>query len=1069
MPGPLETGLEQVVAALGKYYGAVSRDDFVSMLIRSGSSGTGALEVPDPTPGLIAARALMDVTEGGYTAPELVRALSDLVGGGSSENDIPGLVRICYEPSEISESDDRSGVLLREGKTVSYSRPPGGSATQGAVKGGEEPSIAYSIKHISGMSESSSTADGAAVSVNTGASSPGNSGVTFSVAQVFANRLSPASRDMGALTLFMNAIPTIEMSRAVPFIDVVLIQEGAATTTDAAGSTRISSLSLGQFFLGNAPVQEGTVQHTILTARDAIVAAENQRNAEFPRSRTDEDGVERTTASPIATAGMELFTTPQTLVNADEDHYELDEFAASDELQMRRQAPIIDKFRPLMSLKSMSLQVVGTGGMMSYKSGKMSLTVHDRSRLAEVSALVKPSRYGTTHLLIEYGWSHPDAPVHGSLGPVNSDNLYGSLIGALRVREKYQVVNSSFSFDDTGQVDVELSLSMLSNSPMRQVQIGLGLESVTEFDNVRRTTQMIQHLRDRLSATTAQAVFGEGDLLGALTSPQGAVAPLSREAQQQIRRVIQSASRGTQPGLRELGEALADLVGNNGRGGSAETLRNQMKGAIDSSVRSLGQTSDPFFVGETSRTVPSGAPRSPAAIRSSEYVSLGKVLATFVGKPLTASGYFKDVQIIFYNFNSSASYMAGRNIATFPVHIENFKNTLKRELDQIINMPVEGFINFMGTYFVSDPSSEAYGFTGMYGPRTPEDAELRQLSRQYERDDVAALNFQQEVLRGAYGRPSDSDLEFKQPTVSVVLESVPVRSQPDQTILRIHVTDAQSTSHATLQSFLDASSAQSVGLINTRALAVQESLNRVTNPDRSGTESAVNDFKQTLQAAVDQGLLEPFPTRQGSEVRGGEGEGTRERYRLRGGFGALKQFIMKTVPSVRYGEGSSGIISAKVTSMSDPALTTVNMQRQGQNPETPTGAREQGLPLSVAPVECSLETIGCPLWSFGQQLFIDFGTGTTVDSIYGVVGVDHVIGPGEFKSTVKLTPMNSYARYASMVGNLENSLIAISEIQEERATVPQAAPLAPRRRGAPRRGAGATGRTATPGTTETAG
>jgi hypothetical protein len=131
--------------------------------------------------------------------------------------------------------------------------------------------------------------------------------------------------------------------------------------------------------------------------------------------------------------------------------------------------------------------------------------------------------------------------------------------------------------------------------------------------------------------------------------------------------------------------------------------------------------------------------------------------------------------------------------------------------------------------------------------------------------------------------------------------------------------------------------------------------------------------------------------------------------------------------------------------MSDPALTTVNMQRQGQSPETPTGAREQGLPLSVAPVECTLETIGCPLWSFGQQLFIDFGTGTTVDSIYGVVGVDHTIGPGEFKSTVKLTPMNSYARYVSMTGNLENALVAISEIQGERLEVATPASRTPRR------------------------
>ena len=54
------------------------------------------------------------------------------------------------------------------------------------------------------------------------------------------------------------------------------------------------------------------------------------------------------------------------------------------------------------------------------------------------------------------------------------------------------------------------------------------------------------------------------------------------------------------------------------------------------------------------------------------------------------------------------------------------------------------------------------------------------------------------------------------------------------------------------------------------------------------------------------------------------------------------------------------------------------------------------------------------------------GTGTTIDSIYGVTGVDHTIEPGNFKTTVKLTPMNSYARYTSLVTNLENALVAIN-------------------------------------------
>jgi hypothetical protein len=76
-------------------------------------------------------------------------------------------------------------------------------------------------------------------------------------------------------------------------------------------------------------------------------------------------------------------------------------------------------------------------------------------------------------------------------------------------------------------------------------------------------------------------------------------------------------------------------------------------------------------------------------------------------------------------------------------------------------------------------------------------------------------------------------------------------------------------------------------------------------------------------------------------------------------------------------------------------------------------------------VECSLETIGCPLWNFGQQIFIDFGTGTTVDCIYGVTGVEHNIASGEFKTTVKLTPLNSYARYQSMFDQIEAAFTTI--------------------------------------------
>lgn len=1042
----LETGLDAIVTRLGRHYGAISRSDFVSLLFRSGTAGGSAtgFDIPDPTPGRLAAQAIMSTTEGGLTTPALIASLDQLAAGRSSDsgaaasNDIPGLIKICYEPELVDPSQDRSKIILRADSRPQYSRATSDNQ-QGAIKSGESPNDAFSIKNIAGF-RATSTEGGASVTVNSAGAAPGSTDVTFSVVQVFSNRLSTASRDMGALTLFMNAIPTIEISRAVPFIDVVLIQEGGSTTQDAAGQSRISSLSLGQFFMGNAPVTAGTVEHSILTAVDEVIAGENRRDPEFTRTVTDPDGTERSVVSPIATAGMELFTAPQTLVNADEDHYELDAFTANQELQTRRQSAVIDKFRPLMTLSSLNFTVAGAGGMMSYKSGKMKLIVHDRSRLAEVSALIKPSRYGTTHMVIEYGWSHPDAPVHSALGAINEDNLHGSLIGALRVKEKYHVVNSSFSFDDTGQVEVELSIAMLSNRPMRQVQISLGLENNTSYNSVRRLTQMIEHLRSRLSTETAEALFGEGDLLGSLTSPAGAISTLDNETVAQINRVIRVSNRaGQQPELAQLGDALENLLGtnNNRSGGSAASLRRDIQATIRDRVSQITGTSDPFFVAE--RRTGRNAPR----IQYPSYVSLGKIISTFVAGPLVASGYYKDVQIIFYNFNEKASYMANRNIATFPVEVSEFRDVLTRELDQLISMPIESFVNFMSTYFLSDPASKAYGFSALYQANRDEDGE-RQLLDTYEDNSAGLLDAQQQVLEAAYGS-SAADLEFKQPTVSMALETVPVRENPDQTILRIHITDSQATSHMTLQSLLEASSAESIGLVNTAAANLHQTLNRVTDETGVDRTAEIEAYQRSIQSALDAGILEEFPLQTGPRVEGGAAD-VRARYRMRGGFGALKSFIMRTVPSVRYGEGNSGIISARISSMSDPALTTVNMQRQGRTPETPTGAREQGVPLTIAPVECTLETIGCPLWSFSQQIFIDFGTGTTADAIYGVTGVDHSISSGEFKTSVKLTPMNSYARYTSLANNLENALIAISAIDNQPRTLATEAPATTGRR-----------------------
>ena len=45
------------------------------------------------------------------------------------------------------------------------------------------------------------------------------------------------------------------------------------------------------------------------------------------------------------------------------------------------------------------------------------------------------------------------------------------------------------------------------------------------------------------------------------------------------------------------------------------------------------------------------------------------------------------------------------------------------------------------------------------------------------------------------------------------------------------------------------------------------------------------------------------------------------------------------------------------------------------------------------------------MFNFGQQFFIDFQTGTTVDDIYAVNGVSHKFTQGSYVTSIKFIPM----------------------------------------------------------------
>lgn len=1006
--------IERAVTNLGRYYGAISRDAFVSLILNTERNLPIGLEAPDLTTTSLVGRALLDVTEGGYTTTQLITEINRIAEGAADDvkSDIFKTIKICYEPMEGNDSNAK--VLLSSATPVVIN----GSNRQGIVRGGS-PDGTFSIRSVIGVDSESH--------VNATSGAPGPGETTFSVIQCFSPKITVSNRDMGALTLFLNAIPTIEMSRAVPFIDIVLLQKSDPIENDNLGNARVKSLSLGQFLMGNKIVTPGSMEASYVGALDAEISLQQSRAPEFQDARTG-------AAFGLSTAGMELFTSPQTLVNADEMHQEGDSIAGSDDQSLEaralRGAPVIDKFRPLMTLKSLSINVAPTAGIMSYKSGKISLTLHDRSRLGEVASFVAPGKYENVHFQIEYGWAHPNAKPQESETSTDPTNLFADLIGSLRVKEKYAVINPSLTFGESGQVDIEIPIAMLSDRAARQVNIGLDSNSKSALDEVKRLMDLIQVIRTDATSTSMRNLFGSGDILGSLTSVNSLLG-MSDDIKKALRKIqIAAGQRGATPSLRELGTALGGLLGpasptragaGPSNGSAVGVLSDSLKNVIQRKIRLLRETSDPFVC-----PIDNLLSTSQISGNRPKYVSLGKIVSVFVGTSVSSSDYYKDFQVIFYNFNEKASFMRNINIASMPIDIDDFEKILQEELDKLVNMPISTFMDFLSTYFLSDTGAFAYGFSSLYERRSAEQNAQSQLRSQFRDDPPGLFAKEQDILSTAYGQVGPhGELEFKMPTINMYLESVPIKTSDgnltSDTLLRAHIFDMQASSHTTPQRLLQAANNENIALINTSFHESLSTSNQVTSngsPNTAATQQqqrqASSNRETAIQRAIDAGLLESYPTSSTSQAN--------SMHRIKGGLPALKKFLMSTMPSVRYGEGNSGIISAKITSIQDNALATMNILKRGKNSESPVGDRERGIPLRILPIECTLETIGCPLWSFTQQLFIDFGTGTTADGIYAVTGIDHTIGPGEFKSTVKLTHQSSYASYYSLFENIKNSM-----------------------------------------------
>lgn len=820
--------------------------------------------------------------------------------------------------------------------------------------------------------------------------------------------LSPTVRNAERVEMFMNFMPSIVVSRMVPYLDVEfafhrLIPENAVS------QPHMWSPSLMKFLLGgdqSAVGDASSATRKMLDLRESQLSSTNAKGD--------------VTANLFSTSGMEMFTSPQMLIND------------SPSTNAGRYADVLDPTRPFMTIENFTVNIAPTVGMYSFKKASLVFKLHDRSRLSEISDLVRPQVYqdagSAPTVWITYGWRHP----------AETGNPYADFInGNMLVREAYKVMNSSFAFDDVGQVTITLQLFTQGLPELRTTNISDD-GSLAIIRQIRDIAQQVQTNRIALGLGTTEGVNKE-------------IRPFM---------VIEAAERGVKPDMTQddIVKAIASLKSSlNSQGAKVD------QGAVTSLVASLNKLYnpktkgyldfdkqleteasaivsklfadvmigvDPFLPSSAkdkknqteSKTKPHpltnfvealNAYNGEAEIKSlasptnkkvvgfkKKMVSFGKLVSVFTASALKSIDGIDELQMYFYQFNDQAGACASVNIADFPIEmpvfLDQYRDHVERKGSERVTL--EEFLRLAIDSQLHEIRAIGYGLRQYYAPYDPANKSSATTKKGINPDapeiergpfKMPAIDIYVEtVYASADGKDNLDILHQFESQDSTSNEPNSARSNQFARIMRIHIFDKSNNPYKLASTLLQSDN----GLVFAE---VENEINKQAIKSVSDLTSVWSPIIKNLRS---DGKLDPS-----------RGAITNQQ---------IKEYVSKMVPTIIYGTNASSVISANLASKQDALLATTQMQAQAKGsgkPQTlqPNGSDVGGLPLRVVPASMTMNTFGCPLLTYGQQFFIDFNTGTTIDNMYLVTGLTHTITPGKFESSLSLTFYDAYGKFFS--------------------------------------------------------
>lgn len=845
--------------------------------------------------------------------------------------------------------------------------------------------------------------------------------------------LSPAARGTNSIDFFLNYIPPVIASQMVPYLDVEFeLSRGTGTREDSD----ISSPSLMRFLLGSKKISD-------LSEADKMIELSGLQTVESKKPDTE--------STIYAFSGMEMFLAPQSLTN-------MDSLYPDGKSRLARAKP----FLPFASIEGFDVQVQNAGaGKFAHKTATLRMKIHDKARISEFAEFIRGSSgYNRAIVWTTYGWVAP------RIEDKSSPNDYAKFINdKMMIRECWQVVNPQFTFDAAGQVSLTIALVSKSIRKIQETDVSSGFSSSSDAKaKLDKFNQVLDELRrykeklDQLSGEGKFAIDVKAEQVLNAASTTGDIGNIEKIGDIVANFLKSLSSNLTKDDLNRLQTDL-DLLKTKGASNIYTDLKASIAKGVNARFNELGEKGlDPFLPNDENSKIYGGEdllasiktfnnrsdkmntqlksdvksqnPLRKETLKTS-VVSFGKLFLEFVAPAIMSNAQNCDeLQIFFYSMNDQCGPASAHSIAEFPINMLKFEYAYAEAIKNAGTdcLSLEQFMTLIIQTQFDDESSIAYGKNSFYEPFNPDDPAA---AKQKEGD---AISTKMAEWTGKYGALKKPIIEMfmesgeqshanenivqslKRGAYRLKLESDNPKVGDKYIIKRIHIFDKQSNPNKLFQQIIDTGNGTfTLGAINKNRIQgkLEAFINNLDNAKKTELKKLVKSgASQSYEAALkNMGLslneLDFIEKPLNLDVKIGKDPKS------------LKQQMMRFVPCIVVGTNSSMVITANMSSKTDGLMGAINIQnareKKGASSSTNSGGliENGGLPLRTVPAQLTMTTMGVPNAQYGQQYYVDFDTGTTLDNLYTATHIQHSISNGKFTTNWTFTYTDGYGKYSS--------------------------------------------------------